>query len=491
MSGKIATLYEMCLEEAAHLCKTSYWNASFPFGYNPFSYMPAFIIDALVVKVSKSTAFKSLESSDLRLLLTSGRVENFILEDVNVTGDTLQEVLLDLSTACKKLEKICLRNVFINIVHRANFHMQTHTLNILLSEARNVKEIESCLEFNLEVLSNSTKLQKLILNFPVVRNNIFDFLEINGQLMPNTSLKLLEIFENPRRPISYIDIAVVLRYCTELTEISCDIARSLQYLHGEELFNGTISVRYKLKRCCMGTMNFKSAAATRDEVYIASLTCPDLEDLCLLVNDDQAIYALSEFCKIKFLLLQWEKMDFGDYSLGVQLLLEKPEFGSNLTSLFIVNFTNIDFSSIGICCPNLDVLKVEYDYENNRNEFSPTSFKKLKQLCLENVEDLNCQTDTLVGILSNATELKSIVIYCAGRLTDGVLNDILKQNSLSKVTNLRLSKCVLTIDGIRKLVSSLKALEYFDLNKTSLDVDEIAHEIHEINPRVIISSSLG
>lgn len=478
----------MCLEKTALMLKNSYWNLVFV--DNPFIFLPSSIVDSLIVQVTRMSLSLPLECTDLSLLLMSGRVRNFVLEDVLVDSDTLEDIFMCLTGSCQNLIKIKLKNVYCNASRKVDPNRRKQALNSLLSMALNLKYVESCLEFDLCTLQNCIFLEKLVINFPF-KGDLFDMLPVD--MVPSTSLKYLEVYEDVRHPLSFLDVATILKFCSELVDINCDVSKSLEYLHSEEYYDGTLTTKYKLERCYLGNifLQEEQAPVSRDEVYIATLTCPNLKDISVLVNDDRAVYALSDFEHVTTLLLQWESLQGGDYTFGVQALLEKPEFGANLTCLHLIHFSSIDFSSIGMCCPNVEVLRVEYLSESNRNRFLSTSFQKLGNLHLENIDDGDCQVSTLVGILSYATNLKYLTVQSAGSLRDQVLAEILEKNSLSKLKEFRLSNCILSFHGIRNLASNLSCLEYLELSTTEINLDEAAAAIHEINPQVILSSTVA
>lgn len=493
MAKSVSSLYKICLESVARFLKSNVWNISYEFCDsfdNPFDRMPSVIIDELITCVARLSVSSLLKNTDLYHLIATGRVRNFKLEDIGIKSDDILSILMHLSSKCQNLISIKLKNVFCSNNYAGALEktsMKSNALECVLSLAPRLESVESCIEFNLKSLRNAERLKQLKLNF-VPKMQLFDFLEeANEQFWPNSSLRVLEVFEDVRHPLSYLDIAVILRYCTELVEINCDISRSLEYLHAEELYNGTLAAQYKLEKCHMGSifLEVPDAAVTRDGVYIASLTCPFLKEIEVLVHDDGAIHALCDFPNLHSLLLQWEALTAGYFEIGTTSLLEKV--GPNLKMLHIVNFSNVDFSLIGILCPNLEELRVEYTTERNSEEFSPSSFQHVSILHIETIDDSYCQSASLIGLLSNCTELKLLSIQPAQGFTDASLDEILKRNSLSNLKEARIYNCSLSAAGVQECAARLTSLEYFEISSSEISFDEIVAIVHEINPQIIMS----
>lgn len=487
-------MYKICLENTANLLKSMFWDITYEFDNsyeNPLDVLPSAIIDELIISVARLSVTSPLKNMDLYHLIATGRVKSFQLEDISLSADDIMYILMQLSSKCEKLISIKLKNIFCSNTFadssNERISMRSNALECVLNLALKLESVESCIEFNLNSVRNARHLKQLRLNF-VPKSQLFDFLdEENGQILPNFSLKVLDVFEDVRHPLSYLDIAVILRYCNELVEINCDVSRSLEYLHAEELYHGILSTQYKLEKCNLGSifLDQQDAAVSATAVYIASLTCPSLKEIDVLVGDDQAVYALSDFLNLTSLLLQWEALVCGSFQTGVHSLLEK--IGFKLRTLHIVNFRSVDFSAIGMFCPNLEELRLEYTTECNKYEFSPTAFQKVTNLHIETIDDTFCQPSSLVGLVSNCTQLKLMTIQPAEGLSDPVLQDILKKNDLSTLKEARIYRCSLSPIGIHNLASSLTSLEYLEISSTLVLFDEIGTIVHEINPQVIIS----
>ncbi|KFM66361.1 hypothetical protein X975_17104, partial [Stegodyphus mimosarum] len=488
------TLYRLCLWKTAFLLKNSYWNETHDnnTGGNPFSALPSSVVEDLITCVLELTTSCCLKVTDLYHLLTSGRVKHFKLEDILLHTEEFIAILMSLSVACQNLCSLTLKEVYCSDAQPVSGALRkSAALECVLSISPRLESIESCIEFDLKAIRNCEQLKILKLNF-VPKCRLYDFLEeVNGYFWPNTSLTVLDVYEHVRHPVSYLEIAVILKNCHELTKIYNDVGASLEYLHSAELYDDAISTRYKLEKCYLGSAflapSFASASITA--VRIATITCPLLKDVGVLVSDHEVIYALSDFQNLKSILLQWEPTDGGDFQLGVQMLLEK--IGANLKILTILNFYNVDFAAIASFCPELEDFKIEYQTEVCYYDPPSTCFQHLKSLYIENTDgEFCCRENTLIFLLSNCTNLSMLHLEYAENLTDNVLHKILDKNSLSTVKEATILKCKLSAEGVQNLILHLKILEYFHFGSSQITFEEAASIVHEINPNVIMRSHI-
>ncbi|XP_054710586.1 uncharacterized protein LOC129220243 [Uloborus diversus] len=490
------SLYNLSLWKTAVMLKQHYWNEfdDSNIGNNSFSYLPTSVVEDLLSCVLQITPIDSLKVSDIYHLVTSGRIKNFKLEDVVLTSEVLVSILMSLSVACQSLRSFILRNVVCSNIYTtldsSKTYIRTAAVECVLNSASNLELVESCIAFDLKAVRNCSNLKILRLNF-IPSTPLFNLLdEGDGDFCSNVSLKVLDVYEDVRHPVSSTDIAILLNYCRELTEINCDISQSLECLHTDEIYDGTLSRVYKLRKCVLGNtiMNPPFASASLLSVHIATLTCPSMEELDILVNDNNTVYALSDFLNLKSLLIQWEPVSGGEFKIGVEPLLEK--IGENLKVLHVLNFFQVDFAAIGKSCPNLETLKVEYQTECSSVSGSSCSiFSNLRSLSIESMEgEYGVKESSLLLLLSNCKNLTTLCIQYAECLNDRVLREVLSKNPLSKVKDATILDCSLTGEGVRNLVNHLKMLEFFHFSSSAIIIEEAASIVHEINPHVIIRS---
>ncbi|GIY03401.1 uncharacterized protein CEXT_794871 [Caerostris extrusa] len=499
MSNDKPSLYRLCVWKTACLLKDSYWDEVYGVDgtrNNPFLGFPTNIIQDLLDSVLNLASKTSLKVTDLYYLLTSGRIEHFKLEEILLKSDDFISIIMSLSVACQKLQSLKLDKIFFTD-HYMNYnktkgYMKRAALECVLSISPNLVTVESCIEFDLKAIRNCENLKVLKLNFLPI-TPLFQFLEEDYEIFwPNNSLMILEVVEDVRHFMPYMELAIVLKYCTALKEVNVDICKSLQYLHGQEMYDGTLDTKYGLQKCYLGNAFEMDGYATREGVHLATLTCPEMKDVTALVCDNDVIYAISNFPDLKRLVLQWDSVHGGDFRLGVSLALSK--IGLNLKSLFLCNFYDVDFSVIAACCPLLEELSVEYLSEYCGWEESQKSFfEKLKYLNIELIIDTpeapqGCSEKTLILLLSSCRDLVTLYLKNAACLSDSVLTNILEKNSLLKVSDAKIIDSRLSDNGVGNLITHLAALDFFCFSSSHISFEDAAEIVHMINPQIILTS---
>ncbi|GFU31106.1 uncharacterized protein NPIL_259691 [Nephila pilipes] len=449
------SLYSICLRNVVKLLKNLYWIEIYDIDscmHNPFSDLPSFVVQELMDCILKFSTSLSITVTELYPLLTSGRIENFKLNDILMTSEQFVSIFICLSSGCQNLRILTLRNVFFSGEFTAKSEKKA-ALECVLGMASNLESIESCVEFDLNVIKKSDNLKVLKLNF-VCSNPVYHFLEeIDGHFLSRSKLMILEFFEDERHLISPLDLIPILQYCPTLKEINIDIDRTLELLHEDEMLKGNLSARYNLQKCFLGNAFVEGGFATLPAIRIATLTCPDMKEVNVLVNDNEAIYALRDFDNLESLLIQWELLDGGDFKLGVVPLLKR--IGENLKYLNINNFYDVDFAAIGFFCPHLENLKCEFLSECGDYDDSLEYFKELKYLFLEIMESKrNCSEQALMVLLSSCTNLIELHIGSVEALTDDVLKKILQKNSFSKLEQFLITDCSTSEEVLRNLLTS-------------------------------------
>lgn len=487
MVKKLLTLCELCYLRIAHLAKNIHWNPEF--ALNPFISLPPPIIDNLIISIIQLSTFNEpLLSSDLRLLLTTGRVRKLILKDLDdfrVTFKNLQNILIDLSLSCHFLKVI---KLYVEVDEKDS-SLISDALNTLLSRAQNIESIETSIEFDLTVLHNSSHLCNLVLDFPL-KKSILDLIRINGKLETNNSLKCLRVYE--KQFFKSSDIAVLLYFCPELTDLNCDITESFVLLSKRQLLKE--SYKYKIKKCCFGS---EETGISRKGTLVTALFCPELQDIEMWIckiDDIYTIYNFQNLTRLSINVPYWTSHLAKDYiSSRFETVLEKSSVGLNLKTLEIFNFAYINFPLIGIYCPLLQTLKVDYYIEQTSIDYSPDMFCHLSSLHLlkaaNNFNDFNgsCEGHMLTSIISNATNLKDLKIMLATEVTDEMFENIMLKNNLLNLKILDLDNSDFSINGILNLVYKLSALESLtaSITGTENEIDELRDIIHEINPSLI------
>ncbi|GFQ99208.1 uncharacterized protein TNCT_649061 [Trichonephila clavata] len=493
-------LYRICKWKVAWLLKHSYWDKIYDNDgriYNPFSALPSSVIEELMECIIKLSTTGRVTVTELYHLLTSGRVENFRLYDLLLTSEEFVSIFMSLSVGCQNLRFLTLHNIFFSDqylrIHKTKSYMKKAALECVLRMAPNLESVISCVEFDLKAIQSCDNLRVLKLKF-ISSNSLCNFLEEeDGLFMTHHNLTILEFLEDPGYQVPLLELAAFIKYCPALKEINTDICRSLEYLHGNQMIDGSLDARYNLQKCFLGNF-FVPRAATLTAVHIATLTCPDMREVNMVVSDNNVIYALSDFENLKSLVIRWVpllngNLDSGDFKLGLAPLLNK--IGENLTFLNINNFFDVNFAIIGSCCPHIHELRLKFLSENSDYDDSFEYFKELESLYLDLISpERSYGEEALLVLLSGCTNLNALRLRTAAGLNDGVLSKILRRNNLSKLKDCILVKCDLSDRGVNNLIMSSKNLDYLHFSSSHIKFEEAAGIVHQINPLVLMRSDL-
>lgn len=495
------SLYRICKWKVAWLLKNSYWDKIYDNEgriYNPFSALPSSVIEELMDCILKLSTTGRVRVTELYHLLTSGRVENFKLYDILLTSEEFVSIFMSLSVGCQNLRFLTLHNIFFSDqylrIHKTKSYMKKAALECVLRMAPNLESIESCVEFDLKAIKNCYNLKVLKLKFVSTTplSNFLEEEEEEGKFSPHFNLTILEFLEDSGYQVPHLELAPFIKYCPALKEINTDICESLEHLHGHEMIDGSLNAEYNLQKCFLGNFYVPRGFATLTAVHIATLTCPNMKEVNMVVNDNNVIYALSDFENLKSLVIRWVPLlngsfDNGDFKLGLTPLLYK--IGENLKILNINNFFDVNFAVIGSCCPHLEELRLKFASENSGYDPSFMYFRELKSVYLDFITpELSYSEEALLVLLSSCTKLSALRLRTASGLTDSVLWKILNRNRLSKLKDCILVKCDLTELGVNDLIMSLKALDYFHFSSSQIRFEQAAEIVHQINPLVLMRS---
>ncbi|KAG8187505.1 hypothetical protein JTE90_022898 [Oedothorax gibbosus] len=489
LAHKMDSLYNICVSQTAGLLKSHHWKGvteDFQ-PVNHFSSMPSTIVDDLFAYVVDMLPHP-VEVSDVHLLLSSGRLQHFKLEHVLITREVFITMLMNLSSASKELRSLVLRKLaFSNpyTIDPIKRHLVSGTIECLVRMSPHLELLESCIAFNLKSIRNSEHLKVLKVNF-VPETPLSNFLIVDGDFWSNHTLSVIEVYQDIRNPVHYLESMHILKYCKALTNLNIDISCCLEYMHTEEMDNGTLDTQYKLQKCFLGSES--NGPATITALHIATLTCPFIKEVDILASDNHVIYGLRDFENLSNLLVQWESPNGGNFQLGIQMLLET--MGKKLKTLHLLNFFTVDFAALALNAPALEELKVEYlsEYCGQHGTHNPAEcFTNLKNLILENTDsNISVSENTIVMLLSSCPQLTNLSLFPATHLNDAVLSKVLAKNTLSNVKELALADCALTGEGIKLLAENLRNLRVFDLSSSEIDFEEAAAIVHSLNVEVVM-----
>lgn len=495
------SLLKLSILKIAELLKKCYWSLAasqsiYLSDENPFMTLPVNILEDILSTVIQLTPTGTLSIKDLFPVISTGRLRHFRLEEIFLPTEELVGILTALSAFGQKLVSVVLKKIYCTDYY-ATLHdpkmkpLRASAVECLLTMAPSLEYIHIDMEFDLKTIQKVGSLKRIELNF-VPKGQLYDMLPQTDDslFIPNETITHLSIFEGPRNCIPPEQIAFLLKYCPQLLYLENSIASALEYLHSEELFCGSLSKTYKLEKCTLGNVNLSpdQAAASVTAIHIATITCPYVKEVDVLVDDHQAITALCDFKKLHSLLIQWAHATPGDFRLGLQLLLN--DIGMQLKTLHILNFCNVDFAAIATLCPSLEHLKIEYDSEVHMYDHPETCFLNLEALQVECLHDGGIKAESLKLLLRNCSQLQTLSVDNVNSLTDSTLKEIVKSNSLSKLKEVMIVGSALTEEGLSCFVSSCQSLEYFNFSSSKISFDMAASIIHSINPFIIVCSDI-
>ncbi|XP_013791420.1 uncharacterized protein LOC106475268 [Limulus polyphemus] len=447
---------------------------------NPFSLFPTELINELVQMYITLTSQK-LSHRQLKPLLTSGRLTCFRLTDVCLETCSFIAIL-DYLTVSGAL----LTEVVITRVHCMDVYAKTSStlscsraIEEFLAVAPQLELFNTDIMFDISALRHATCLKCLDLNF-FPKQQITDLLPTHT----NSRLQHLAIYEDSRHIISPSDMADLLQRCPELVTLENNVALALDCLHRHEAEAGQIRCQYNLSRLVLGSgyLDPTLAPATVSSVLIAVNACPRMRDLDLLVDDEEAIFALETASSLETLDIQWADVKRGNFHGAVLFLLQI--LGSHLSQLGLTNFDKIDFAAVATFCPFLTCLKVEF--EDEYQCFPPPSswLPNLTILRLECQHERGLPLAVLQSLLTNCHQLRRLHIEGATNLTDNELQIIYRKNQLKYLKNMTIINCCLSAEGLQTLVTNHTALEVLEFSSLLINSGEAFSIIHTLKPQL-------
>lgn len=481
------SLKKKCIVGVANLLINYNWLYVKMYGnINPFSCFPSQLVEELISVVVKVTSRGELMHQELCPLLKSGRVKNFELCDVRIRTEEFVSILNCLGSCGYRLIKLIFCRVQCIKSERAKL-VRSEAVENLLRLSPNIEHLYLDIPIDIDVLKFAVHLKWLELRFfPRVGDLKSLFPRYTGsQVTSISNLQHVSIFEGSQHTIPVDMIAALLQYTPQLLCLENNIAEALELLHGQELDAGTLHHQYKLRKIILGNSFLESdrSPATLRAIKIAALTCPNVSEMDLIVNNNEAVMAVCQMKQLHTIIIQWaDVIPSGDFLKGYLYLIQS--LGKQLQSLGIIFFKNVDFGMIISLCPNLINLKVIFEMEVCK--FSPynNSLYNLQTLHLECMTSTGPSSDLLIMLISNCPNIKMLFIIYAPHFTDDVLFKITSKNSMSKLQDLTIVDCSLTIDGLQWLLKSCPVLETMRLRSSMIALEEALPIIQSLNTKV-------
>ncbi|XP_023224646.1 uncharacterized protein LOC111625664 [Centruroides sculpturatus] len=481
------SLKKKCIIGVANLLINYNWLYSRLYSQiNPFSCFPSQLVEELISVVVKVTSRGELMHQELCPLLKSGRVKNFELCDVRIRTEEFVSILNCLGTCGYRLIKLIFCRVQCIKSERAKL-LRSEAVENLLRLSPNIEHLYLDIPIDIDVLKFAVHLKWLELRFfPRVGDLKSLFPQCSESQMSSVSnLQHVSIFEGSQHTIPVDMIASLLQYTPQLLCLENNIAEALELLHGQELDNGTLCHKYKLRRIILGNSFLepdRSPASLR-AIKIAALTCPDVTEMDLIVNNNDAVMAISQMKQLHTIIIQWaDVIPPGDFQKGYHFLIQT--LGRQLRSLGIIFFKNVDFGMIISLCHNLVNLKVIFEMEICK--FTPynNNLYDLQTLHLECMTNTGPSANLLIALISNCPNVKMLFLIYVPHFTDSVLFKITSKNNLSKLQDITIVDCNLTIEGLQWLLKSCPLLETMRIRSSMIILDEALPIVQSLNTKV-------
>ncbi|GFV96061.1 uncharacterized protein TNCV_1870231 [Trichonephila clavipes] len=485
------SLYFITLRKVSHLLTEEFWNTC---PENPFLSFPPTIIHDIISSTINYHSSTSFKPADLRLLLATGRVQHFEINNFAI-NDKLIPVLESLLN-CKDLQSLRLTDVG-ECSTRA-----TEQLEKLLRVCTDLEDLHCSVVFDLKALRKCSKLRYVRLHF-IPKQPFYEFLQTTGTCRePHTSLRVFTICKDRAFFIPNGHITELLVHCPNLYSLGyIDVSAALEYLHGSGVEMGNVPPPYQLRSCFWGgdficsrkrfCGKFEDTVRPRCTFFpfavrVAVLACPLLEELTIEVTRQcfvDTILYLNVLTNLTFLEISLE--DFiCDFRPELYCLLDR--IGSKLKHLAIHRIENVEFDTIFKNCPKLESLKVDCD--SVVSDWTETvddlpNLRKFAFFCKNGDEKKSIQL-----VLSKCFNLKELFIKNACFLTDNCMIRILERNPFDCLEIAAISECALTQRGLKMFLDNAIELEKIAFDSFKMSEEDAADVLCTRSPKLIIYS---
>ncbi|GFU01314.1 uncharacterized protein NPIL_559561 [Nephila pilipes] len=482
------SLYEICRTKVFGLLKNEFWNSC---PENPFSSFPSTIIHDLVSYIINFQSSHVFRAADLQLLLASGRVLRFEINNIKVNDELIP--ILQFLLPCKDLQTLRLTDV-------GEFSTRTtEQLEKLLSVCTDLEDLHCSVVFDLKALRKCSKLRYIRLHF-TPKQPFYEFLQTTGTCRkPQKYLKVFTICKDLAFFIPHGYITELLVHCPNLHSLGyIDVSAALEYLHGSAVELGSVPQPYQLRSCFWGgdvCSRNRYCGKFQDSlqrcwpffpfaVKVAVLSCPLLEELVIEVTQQcyvDAIIYLNVLTNLTYL-----EIDVEDYicNFRPELYCLLDRIGPQLKHLAILKFDNVEFDAIFKNCPNLESLKV--DCESVVSDWVETigdlpNLRRLSFFCRDGDDRKSIQL-----ALSKCFFLEELFLKNAAFLNDSCVANISEQNPLEKLELVCISHCAVTKRGLKMFVNGATKLEKICFDSYKLSDEDTIEVLRAKNPKMII-----
>ncbi|GBM39675.1 hypothetical protein AVEN_104895-1 [Araneus ventricosus] len=440
------TLYRIALHRTFALLKNGFWNECDP---NPFKFLPPSVVDDLLI-TGLSYYYTSID--DIKLLLTSGKVERLDLSFFDLEND--RDLLMTLLS----------ENTCINLKHIVlhSFLKQEHfsLIKDILRNSPKLQHFHSSVFFGLNVFNHCEKLQTLKFDLPIEQiSNYFLYKKVDF----SKSLKNLRVFSLGRTGDCFSVckiIETVLLNCPELVSVgmvdSSIAITSIQKKRIEPLefrlrrcFWGVAYMRRFRERITLKLVNYRREFSEMIKTAVSS--CPHVEELVIDVHDENCLQHLAQLPKLTFLVINFKHY----YCNRLQDLFLSlfSRIGPQIKHLSIQKVKNIPINEICDYCPNLQSLQIMGTITCSEQPKISPSLRNLRRLNISTGDET-----TLRFLISNCLHLEELFLGTASNVDDEFLRYVLRKNSLSELKVIGISRSKLNKRSLEMLLKSAVSL---------------------------------
>ncbi|GBN12664.1 hypothetical protein AVEN_47081-1 [Araneus ventricosus] len=473
------SLYESCLRKIAINLRDGIYKSCHE---NPFSVMSSKFVNDIMSAALDLERADGLRADDLEQLLTSGKLRELKMLQIDMCQELLQ-VLNSFISGCQELEVLHLtwsgfQVELISDIQKA--------LGNLLRNSPNLKDLRSSIGFDLKALRNCKNLRYVKLLFQP-QQHWYDFLaKENDQFQPHKYLEFFTICGLlGLEQIPCGDIVVILRHCPELTSLGfLESSEALSLLHNMPISPSELKLRHCFWRDTRRTVpggNYVNHGGIKDAV----LYCPMIEELEILVLYIETISCLRNLRNLVYLNITAHC----DENIGAVFRYVLQEIGSRLKHLsfdFCNSSCSVDISIFLLYCPNLESLKIDGDKPLSASSVIP--LPHLKRLSFKNSHCNDIRR--IFPQLSGCNQLTDLFLENATDFDDETLYCFLKRNSLSNLKVAYLESCSLSELGFREFLLNAPRLEKIEFVHNDLHRSHFERVVRETSHKAICNKDL-
>lgn len=351
----------------------------------------------------------------------------------------------------------------------------------------------SCEQDLLNIIKSCDNLSKLEISQPSIGENHRKLIEIHDELRKCSSRSKLRELHLPSS-LKGIGILLMLDIFNKVESLKCAyFEKLLDCLNGKET-DETKDVEIKIteeqKQSVKRTLaSLKCLTITHpmscDTINKLVECCPLLEELGIELQDCMELFPIVNLTRLKRLEIRNSPMMSAKFKSKVEPILEI--IGKQLESLSLEQFDFIDLEKCAKLCPNLEMfsaqwfilLSLTHSLISANQKTAKELFSNLRYLRLRPRSQRSIPSAICTLLLSNATKLINVELYCCDDLSDSDVKTICKRNQMKHLRSLILRHGHnITKDALNQLVCQADQLTFIDCGTLSVSKTENDNAAH-------------